>query len=125
MKELTRAEEQVMQILWKMERAFVNDILDRFPAPRPAYNTVSTIIRILEKKQFVGHEAMGKSHQYFPLVSKKEYAHSFLGRMVKGYFGNSYADMVSFFAQDPSVSLEEMEEIRHIVRKNLRIKRKN
>lgn len=125
MKELTKAEEQLMQILWKKGKAFVHEILEEFAEPRPAYNTVSTIIRILEKKHFVGHEAIGKAHQYHPLISKKEYTRSFLGRLVKGYFGNSYADMVSFFAQDPDISVEEMEEIRHIVRKNIRIKRRN
>lgn len=124
MKELTRAEEQLMQILWKKGKAFVHEVLADFPEPKPAYNTVSTIIRILERKEFVGHEAIGKAHLYYPLISRNEYTRSFLGRLVKGYFSNSYADMVSFFAKDPNISVEEMEEIRHIVRKNLRIKKR-
>ena len=74
MKELTKAEEQIMQILWKIEKGFVNDILDGFPLPKPAYNTVSTIVRILEKKEFVAHKAYGKTHEYFPLISKEEYS---------------------------------------------------
>ena len=72
MKELTKAEEQVMQILWKIEKGFVKDIIDSMPKPKPAYNTVSTIVRILEKKGFVGHNAYGKTHEYYPLVSKKD-----------------------------------------------------
>lgn len=112
MKDLTKAEEQIMQILWKLEKGFVNDILESFPEPRPAYNTVSTIVRILEKKGFVGHEALGKTHRYYPLVSKKEYTKSFLNRMIKNYFGNSYKDAVSFFAKEENISLEDIEEIR-------------
>ena len=77
MKDLTRAEEQVMQILWRIEKGFVNDILENFPNPKPAYNTVSTIVRILEKKEFVSHKAYGKTHEYFPLVLKKTYTKSF------------------------------------------------
>lgn len=113
-----------MHILWKMGKAFVNEILDQLPAPKPAYNTVSTIVRILEKKEFVSHLVFGKSHLYYPVVSKKEYTRSFMGRLVKGYFGNSYAEMVSFFAQDPELSVGEMEEIRQIIKDSIRIKRK-
>jgi predicted transcriptional regulator len=112
MKELTKAEEQIMQILWKLGKGYVNDILDVLPEPRPAYNTVSTIVRILEKKGFVGHEAFGKTHRYFPLITKKEYTRNFLSRMIKNYFGNSYKEAVSFFAREENISLDELEEIR-------------
>ncbi len=112
MKELTRAEEQIMQILWKLEKGYVNDILDKLPDPKPAYNTVSTIVRILEKKGFVGHVAFGKTYRYYPQVNKKEYTRNFLRRVIKNYFGNSYKEAVSFLAREENISLEELEEIR-------------
>jgi BlaI family penicillinase repressor len=109
--DLTRAEEQIMQILWRLEKAFVKDIVDQMPNPKPAYNTVSTIVRILEKKEFVGHTAYGKTHEYFPLISKKEYTGTYLKGFIKNYFGNSYRQMVSFFAKEEDLSVNEMEEI--------------
>ena len=86
MRELTRAEEQVMQSLWKIEKGFVKDILDQFSEPKPAYNTVSTIVRILQDKGFIAHKAYGRTHEYFPLVSKDEYSKSHLNSFVKDYF---------------------------------------
>ena len=115
MKELTRAEEQVMQILWKIEKGFVNDILQHFPEPKPAYNTVSTIVRILEKKKFVSYHAFGKAHQYYALVLKEEYTKMFMSRFMKGYFSDSYKEMASFFTRDKSVSISDLEEIRKIM----------
>ncbi len=109
--ELTKAEEQIMQIIWRLEKVFVKDIIDQLPEPKPAYNTVSTIVRILEKKGFVGHNAFGKTHQYYPLVSKKEYTGNFMRGFIKNYFGNSYRQMVSFFAKEEDLSVKEMEEI--------------
>jgi predicted transcriptional regulator len=120
MKELTRAEEQIMQILWDMGEGFVNDILERFPDPKPAYNTVSTITRILVKKGFVGYHSLGKSHKYYPLITKEEYTRTYFRRFVKNYFGNSYREVVSFFAREEDVSLEELEEIRQIMKKEIR-----
>ena len=99
MKELTSAEEQVMQILWSLNEAFVNDIIEKMPEPKPAYNTVSTIIRILETKGFVNHKAFGKTHQYFPLISKEEYTKGFFSGVMKKYFSNSYTNLVSFFSK--------------------------
>ena len=113
--ELTRAEEEVMQVLWKIGKGFVNDLLEHYPEPRPAYNTVSTVIRILEKKGFVDHIAYGKTHEYYPLVSKEEYTRQFMGTVVKGYFDNSLRKMVSFFTGDGHMSMKEMEEIRKII----------
>jgi predicted transcriptional regulator len=124
MKELTRAEEQIMQILWKIEKGFVKDIMDSMPEPKPAYNTVSTIVRILEKKEFVGHNAYGKTHEYFPIVSKKEYSGNFLKGFIKNYFGNSYRQMVSFFAKEEDLSVEEMESIINLLSDKLK-KQKN
>ncbi len=111
MKDLTKAEEQVMQILWKLEKAFVKDIINEIPHPQPAYNTISTIIRILEKKGFVGHNAYGKTHEYFPLISKKEYTRTFMKKFIKNYFSGSYREMVSFFAKEDNLSLNELEEL--------------
>jgi BlaI family transcriptional regulator, penicillinase repressor len=113
--ELTRAEEEVMQILWKLKKGFVNDLLEHYEEPRPAYNTVSTIIRILEKKGYVGHHAFGKTHEYYPLITKDEYSKRLMGTVVKGYFDNSYRKLVSFFTGEEQISVKEMEEIRKII----------
>jgi predicted transcriptional regulator len=115
MKELTNAEEEIMQILWKLEKAFVKDIVELMPEPKPAYNTVSTIVRILEKKGYVAHHSFGKTHQYFPLVEKDEYSRSQLKSFVKDYFSNSYRQLVSFFAKDKNLSVAEMEELKRVV----------
>jgi len=115
MKELTKAEEQIMQILWRIEKGFIKDILEHFPEPRPAYNTVSTIVRILEKKEFVAYTVFGNTHQYYPLVSKKEYTKTFLKGFLSGYFSNSYKQLVSFFSAEEDLSITEMEEIRAMI----------
>ena len=119
MKELTKLEEQIMQELWTLEKAFVKDIIDKLPEPKPAYNTVSTIIRILEKKGFVDHNAYGKTHQYFPIVSKVDYTKSYFKNFLSGYFSNSFQEMVSFFAKEDKMSLSELEEIIKEVGKDL------
>lgn len=110
-KELTRAEDQVMQILWKIEKGFVKDIIECMPEPKPAYNTVSTIVRILETKGFVGHQAFGKTHQYFPVVTKEKYTRFYLNNLLKGYFNGSFQNLVSFFAKDNKMDIREMEKI--------------
>jgi len=115
LKELTKAEEQVMHILWKIEKGFVNDILERFPNRKPAYNTVSTIVRILEKKDFVTHKAYGKTHEYFPLVSKKAYTKSFLNGFLSNYFSSSHKQLVSFFSKENNLSVAELEEIKQLM----------
>lgn len=115
MKELTRAEEQVMQYLWKLKEAFVHDIIELMPDPKPAYNTVSTIIRILEKKGVVGHEAYGKTHRYHPLISREEYTKGYLKGFLSRYFSNSYKNMVSFLTKNDNLTVEEMEEIIHML----------
>ncbi|MBN2399456.1 MAG: BlaI/MecI/CopY family transcriptional regulator [Candidatus Aminicenantes bacterium] len=112
MKELTRAEEQIMHVLWEIERGLVKDILDRLPDPKPAYNTVSTIVRILERKGFVDHETFGKTHRYFPRITLNEYRRGFLKSFVNRFFGNSYQEMVSFFASDRKITIQELEEIK-------------
>jgi len=119
MKELTRAEEQIMHVLWFLGQAYVKDIIERIPEPKPAYNTVSTIVRILEKKGFVGHEAFGKTHRYRPLVAKEDYTQAFLRSFVRNYFDNSYQELVSFFAKDRDMSLSELEEILTALREEI------
>ena len=111
MKELTRAEEQIMQVLWKMKKAFVKDIIDQLPEPKPAYNTVSTIVRILEQKGFVGHKAFGKTHEYHPIVAKDKYSKFYLNNFLSGYFGGSFQNLVSFFAKENNMDLAEVEEL--------------
>ncbi|MCK9218955.1 MAG: BlaI/MecI/CopY family transcriptional regulator [Bacteroidales bacterium] len=114
-RELTRAEEQVMQVLWKIEKGMVHDILDHFPKPKPAYNTVSTIIRILEQKGFVGHKAYGHTYEYFPIVSKDEYSSAHFGNFLNNYFGNSFKSLASFFTSEKKMTLSELEEIQNII----------
>jgi BlaI family penicillinase repressor len=115
MRDLTKAEEQVMQVLWKIKKGFVKDILEHFDDPKPAYNTVSTIVRILQEKGFVTHKAYGRTHEYYPLVTKNEYSKSHLNTFVNDYFSNSFEKMVSFFAKEKSITLKEMEEIMKIM----------
>lgn len=114
-RELTRAEEEVMQVLWSLEKGMVSQILERFPEPKPAYNTVSTIVRILEQKGFVSHKAYGRTHEYFPLISKKDYTRSHFRNFVSSYFGNSYKSLASFFTQDANLSLAELEELQRYI----------
>ncbi len=117
MKELTRAEEQLMHILWKQKKAFVKDLIEQLPNPKPAYNTISTIIRILEKKGFVSHKAYGKSHEYFPLVKKTEYTKKYFKNFLKNYFGNSFEQMLSFFSNEDEISTEELQKIIDFIEK--------
>ena len=124
MKQLTKAEEQVMQVLWDLEAAFVRDILDKLPRPKPAYNTVSTIIRILEKKGFVGYKAFGKSHEYYPLISKKDYRRNYFKEFLTNYFGNSYMALTSFFTKEQDLSLQELEEIKKMIEEEINQKKK-
>jgi BlaI family penicillinase repressor len=117
--QLTKAEEQVMQMLWEMGEGLVKDIRDRFNEPKPARNTVSTVVRILEKKGFVGHKAYGNVHVYHPLVSKTEYSKSQLFGLMEGYFNNSFPAMASFFAREKDLSIKELEELLDDTRKEL------
>ncbi len=110
-KQLTKAEEQIMQILWQLEQCTVKEIIVELPMPKPAYNTVSTIVRILEDKQFVGHEPVGKGYKYHPLVKKEAYSNQSLHKLMDGYFGGSFKSMVSFFVEKNDVDLKELEEI--------------
>jgi BlaI family transcriptional regulator, penicillinase repressor len=111
MKELTKAEDQIMQILWSLEKGFVKDIVEQMPDPKPAYNTVSTIVRILEKKGFIGYKAYGKTHEYFPLIPKEKYTRFYLNNMVKGYFDGSVQNLVSFFAKENKLNVQDIDEL--------------
>ncbi|GAB3170296.1 BlaI/MecI/CopY family transcriptional regulator [Telluribacter humicola] len=108
---LTRAEEEVMLILWQLEKGFVKDVLAEMPEPKPAYNTVSTIVRILEKKGFVGYTAYGKTHEYYPLISQAEYKRHETQQLLENYFDNSLPQLVSFFMKDNQLNTKDLDEI--------------
>jgi BlaI family transcriptional regulator, penicillinase repressor len=112
---LTRAEEEIMRILWQLKKAFVKDILSEMPEPKPAYNTVSTIIRILEKKEVVGYNAYGKTHEYFPLITEDEYKRFEMQNLMTNYFGNSLPNLVSFFVKDNDLKSKDLDEIMKLI----------
>lgn len=116
MKELTKSEEQVMQVIWSIGEGFANEIMAAFPEPKPAYNTVLTIVRILEKKGFVTHDTFCKANRYKALIDKEEYSQNFVDSIVKRYFNNSYLDLVSTFAKKENFSIKELEELKKIIR---------
>ena len=112
---LTRAEEEIMRILWQLKKAFVKDMLAEMPEPKPAYNTVSTIIRILEKKEVVGYTAYGKTHEYFPLISEEEYKRHEMQQLMVNYFDNSLPNLVSFFVKDNDLKTKDLDEIMKLI----------
>lgn len=117
MQKLTNKEEEVMHILWKLEKAFVKDVLAEITEDQPHYNTLSTIIRNLEEKGFVSHNAYGNTHQYFPVVAMEEYRKRFMNTAIDNYFNSSYKNLVSFFAEEEKISAEELREILDIIEK--------
>ncbi len=123
-KELTNAEEELMQILWRLKKAFIKEILEKFDEPKPAYSTVSTIIRILFEKGFVNYKAYGRTYQYFPVISKDDYRKVLMSGFVRDYFSNSYQKMVSFFVREDNIALKEMDEIMEVLRKEDKEKHK-
>ncbi|MEM7655159.1 MAG: BlaI/MecI/CopY family transcriptional regulator [Bacteroidota bacterium] len=110
-KRLTAKEEEIMQILWELKRAFVKEIIEQLPDPKPHYNTISTLIRRLEGLGFVDHERFGNTHRYFPLVEKEAYKERSIRHLLNHYFDNSYQDMVTFFAREKKISPEELKRI--------------
>ena len=116
-RELTRAEEDVMQVLWRLKKAFIKEILEKFDEPKPAYSTISTIIRILQDKGFVNYRAYGRTYQYFPVISKDDYRKAQMNNFVRDYFSNSYQKMVSFFAREDSITVKDMEDIMEMMKK--------
>lgn len=117
LKELTKAEEQIMQILWQLNEAIVKDILEKIPKPKPAYNTVSTVVRVLESKGFIDHKAYGNSHVYFPLISEDVYKKFTFDKLMNNYFDNSYKSLVSFIADDKNLGIEELDELTELINK--------
>lgn len=111
MRELTKAEEQVMLILWEMKEAVVKEVIERMEPPHPAYNTVSTVIRVLESKGFVDHRAIGNTHIYFPLISEEDYKHFAFDKVMNNYFENNYQSLVSFLVKEKNMDLTELEEL--------------
>ncbi|GAB2585531.1 BlaI/MecI/CopY family transcriptional regulator [Spirosoma areae] len=116
-RELTKAEEEIMRVLWQLKKGFVKDVLVELPEPKPAYNTVSTIIRILEKKELVGYTAYGKTHEYYPLITEEEYRRFQTEQLMTNYFDGSLKKLVSFFVQDKNISLNEADEIINLLNK--------
>lgn len=117
MKSLTKAEEQVMQAVWKVKAGFIRDIMEAMPAPKPHQNTVATILKILVEKEFVGIEVFGRQHQYHPLISKENYSKSSIKNLVKGYFGGSFSEAVSFMVKENSLSIDELETLLNQLKK--------
>ena len=115
MKELTKGEEQVMQVIWGIKQGFANEIMAAFPEPKPAYNTVLTVIKILENKGFVKHETFCRANRYSAVISKEEYSQRYLGSVVERYFNNSYLELVSAFAKKENFSLEELETLKKMI----------
>ena len=118
-KELTKAEEQVMQYLWKIKKGFLKDIVDQFPEPKPAYTTISTVIRILVKKEFIGYNTYGKIHEYYPLVLKKNYFQNHVKTIINNFFNGSAPEFASFFANE-QLNLSELEEIKKLIEERIR-----
>jgi BlaI family transcriptional regulator, penicillinase repressor len=116
-KELTKAEEQVMQLLWQLEEAIVKDIIALMPDPKPAYNTVSTVVRVLEGKGFIDHKAYGNSHVYYPLISEAQYKKFTFDKMMSSYFSNSYESLVSFIADEKKLGVKELDELTKLIDK--------
>lgn len=122
-KELTKAEEQVMQLLWQLKEAIVKDIIELMPEPKPAYNTVSTVVRVLEGKGFIGHKAYGNSHVYFPLISETQYKKFTVDKIMSSYFGNSYQSLVSFIANEKKLDIQQLDELTKLI-EDLKSKKK-
>ncbi|WP_299523065.1 BlaI/MecI/CopY family transcriptional regulator [uncultured Lutibacter sp.] len=115
MEKLTTKEEEIMHVLWMLKKAFVKDVVAKLPKPKPHYNTVSTVIRKMEEKGFVKHEAFGNTHQYFPAISMEDYRDTYFSNAIHSYFENSYKNVVSFFADEEKISVKELQEIIKII----------
>jgi BlaI family penicillinase repressor len=111
MRELTKAEEQIMLILWEIKEGLVKDVIDKIQPPKPAYNTVSTVIRVLEGKGFIDHKAMGNIYIYFPLVTEEQYKHFAFDKVMTNYFENSYQSLVSFLVKEKNMDIEKLDEL--------------
>jgi predicted transcriptional regulator len=117
MRELTKAEEQVMLILWDMKEALVKEVIEKMDPPKPAYNTVSTVIRVLEGKGFVNHKAVGNTHIYFPVITEEQYKHFAFDKVMNNYFENSYQSLVSFLVKEKNMDMDELNELIQLAEK--------
>jgi predicted transcriptional regulator len=124
MKEITKAQEDLLKALWEIEEGAVSDILDRLPDPKPAYNTVATVIKVLEKKGYVAHKTYGKTHVYYTKIAKKDYVQHVIKETFKGFFNGSFNQMVSSFVKNKDVSIHELEELKELLEKEIRNKKK-
>lgn len=124
MKEITKAQEEILRALWKTKEGAVSDILDALADPKPAYNTVATVIKVLEKKEYVAHKTFGKTNVYYPLVSEKDYAKHILKDTAKGFFNGSFNQMVSFFVKNKDLSVNELEELKNMIEQEIHNKNK-
>jgi BlaI family penicillinase repressor len=115
MKELTKAEEQLMKHLWKLERAYLKDIVDEYEEPKPAYTTISTVVNVLVRKGIIGFDIHGKAKHYYPLISKEDYSSQSIKGLVSNFFNNSYKQFASFFTSSKELSVDELKEIRKMI----------
>lgn len=118
MEKLTNKEEEILQVLWEIKKGFVKDVVERMPDPKPHYNTISTIIRNMEEKGYVKHIAYGKTHEYYPVITKEEYRKKYMSKTISNFFGNSYKNAVSFFAKEEKISVAELKEIIQLIENN-------
>ncbi|MEP0266371.1 BlaI/MecI/CopY family transcriptional regulator [Dokdonia sp.] len=119
MKELTKAEEQVMQYSWKLKKAFLKDIVEAFPEPRPAYTTISTVVRVLVKKEFLKFETYGKIRQYYPAISKDNYFKRHMKDVIGNFFSGSVSKFALFFTETEDINLTELEEMKHMIEEKI------
>lgn len=125
MEEITNAQEEVLRALWQINDGAVSDVLNQLSDPKPAYNTVATVIKVLEKKKYIAHRSYGKTNVYFPLISKKQYAQHMIGNSVKDFFNSSFSQLVSAFVNQKEVSINELEEIKNLVETEIQKQKKS
>ena len=124
MVELTKSQEEILRVLWEIKEGVVSDVVEKLPLPKPAYNTVSTVIKVLEKKEYVAHKVYGKTYVYYPIVNQKDYAKFYFKDSLKGIFNNSLNQAVSFFVKQKKVSLSELEELKNLIEEEIKKKNK-
>lgn len=117
MERLTKKEEEAMKVLWKARKGFIKDLIELYPAPKPLYTTLSSVIRILEEKGYVDHKSYGKNYEYFPLIKKEDYKKQFMNDIVNDYFGSSYKNVVSFFVNENNLSADDLKKLINIIEK--------
>jgi predicted transcriptional regulator len=118
MKKLSRKEEELMQVIWDLDKAFVKDAIEHLPGPKPHYNTIATLMKRLEEKGYLAHNEYGGSYEYYPVVGKETYKHTFMKKVLNTFFDNSYLNMLAYFAKEEKISPEEMKELVKMIEKN-------